>query len=133
MSWRTSGYRTKARRLAHNNREYILMSRQQHGDCTFCGRHDGENMHGSLSQWGKKRAMKRFYSTGKTRSLPKRFGGRSWYLELGILVYPGEYEKQAQAHRDSDWQTYDYCLWCQKEREKLGKRALNDPKTRKYA
>ena len=124
MSWRTSGCRTKARRLAHNNREYILMSREQHGDCTYCGRHDGENIHGSISQWGKKRAMKRYYATGKTRTIPKRARTGSWYAGMGVFQYPGEADKQWRA---PDLETYNFYRKIENDRYRLGDKKLNDP------
>lgn len=130
MSWRTSGCRTKARRLAENNREYILMSRESHGDCTFCGRHDGENIHGSISRWGKKRAMKRYYATGKTRSLPKRLRSGSWYANMGVLNYPGESDLWWRA---PDLETYNYYRKLECERERMSDKTLSDPRCRKFS
>ena len=76
--------RAKARRLAHNNREYILLSRSACGDCLYCPRHDGENMHGEHSKWGKKRAPRRAYTTGKARRAPKTYNRGYTYQCLGI-------------------------------------------------
>jgi len=76
--------RAKARRQAHNNREYILFSRLGSGDCLYCPRHDGENMRGEHSRWGKKRAPRREYTTGKARSAPKSYRRGYTYQSAGI-------------------------------------------------
>lgn len=77
--------RVTARRKANNNREYILYSRLACGDCTFCPRHDGENMRGEHSKWGKKKAMRRFYTQGKHRTAPKEYRTGYTYKDLGIV------------------------------------------------
>lgn len=70
-------YRTRARRKAINNREYINMSLDGLGKCPFCKPHDGDNC-GNRSLWGKKVAMKNYYRTGKKRKeYPKYM--RKWY------------------------------------------------------
>ena len=76
--------RAKARRQAHNNREYILFSRIGSGDCLFCPRHDGENMRGEHSKWGKKRAPRRAYTQGRGRKAPKNHRRGYTYQSLGI-------------------------------------------------
>lgn len=71
-------YRTKARRLATNNREYKSLSLDGLGKCKYCPPHRGDNDRGSHSQWGKKVAAKTLYVTGKGRKeLPKFM--RKWY------------------------------------------------------
>lgn len=97
--------RAKARRLAHNNREYILFSRQQAGDCTFCPRHDGENIRGNHSKWGKKRAAKRCYVTGRGRKPPKVYRVGYTYKNYGIDIVPGR--KEACPIKDKGWM----CEW----------------------
>ncbi len=78
---------------AHNNKEWVRISREHSGDCTYCPPNAGENQHGSHSQWGRKRAMKREYATGKGRShwtdyINRRPGGPSYgnncYWDKGI-------------------------------------------------
>lgn len=65
-------YRTKARRLATNNREYKSLSLDGLGKCKYCPPHKGDNDRGSRSQWGKKVAARTFYVTRKGRKeLPK--------------------------------------------------------------
>ena len=76
--------RATARRLAHNNREYILLSRLGTGDCLWCPRHDGENMRGEHSKYGKKKAMRRFYTKGKKRKAPKVYRTGYTYKDNGI-------------------------------------------------
>lgn len=76
--------RAKARRLANNNREFILLSRLGCGDCTFCPRHDGENIRGEHSKYGKKKAMRRFYTQGAMRKAPKVFRTGYTYKDAGI-------------------------------------------------
>ena len=71
-------YRTKARRLATNNREYKNLSLDGLGKCKYCPPHKGDNDTGNRSQWGKKVAAKTLYVTGKGRKeLPKFM--RKWY------------------------------------------------------
>lgn len=60
--------RQACKKYAHNNREWVRISRQHSDWCTFCPPNRGENTRGSHSQWGHKRAMKRWYATGKTRN-----------------------------------------------------------------
>ena len=70
-------YRTKARRGATNNREYVNFSLDGLGKCPFCGPHNGDNC-SNRSSWGKKVAMKNYYRTGKKRKeYPKYM--RKWY------------------------------------------------------
>lgn len=97
--------RAKARREAMTNREYILFSRQQAGDCTFCPRHDGENMRGKHSKWGKKRAMRTWYTTGKGRKAPKTFRTGYTYKNYGIDVIP---DAQCQVRM---WNKGYWCEW----------------------
>lgn len=82
MSRRTSRNRKKARKLAHNNREYILYSRMMRGDCIWCPRHDKENLSGSHSRWGKKEASKRKYFDGKGANNKKWKERNTWLMDL---------------------------------------------------
>ena len=132
MSKRTKNCRRKARDLAHNNKEYILLSRELAGDCLWCSRHDGENEKGSHSKWGKKRAMKNYYATGKTRSLPKSFGHHTAYQADGISNFADEWDTYWKAYYDSDWKTYDSLEKFMREREKMGARLLGEPIIRKF-
>lgn len=66
--------RTKARRLSKNSREYKLLSRLASGDCLYCPPNHNENHHGKHSKWGRKKASRRAYTQGKTRS-------RAWELK----------------------------------------------------
>lgn len=66
--------RAKARRLSYNSREYKLLSRINSGDCLYCPPNHGDNHHGSHSKWGRKKAARREYTQGKTRS-------RTWELK----------------------------------------------------
>ena len=77
--------RTAARRKAHNNKEYILYSRIASGDCTYCPRHDGENIRGHHSKWGKKKAMRRVYTQCKYRTAPKVYRVGYTYKDAGIV------------------------------------------------
>lgn len=71
-------YRSKARRLATNNREYKNFSMDGLGLCKWCPPHHGDNDRGSRSRWGKKVAARTMYVTGKKRKeLPKYM--RKWY------------------------------------------------------
>lgn len=97
--------RAKARRSAHNNREYILFSRLAAGDCTFCPRHDGENIRGSHSKWGKKRAAKCQYATGNGRKAPKNYRDHFSYKNAGIDYVPGR--KELCPIKDKRWM----CDW----------------------
>jgi hypothetical protein len=90
-------YRAKARRMAHNNREYILLSRMSNGDCLFCPRHDGENARGRHAKWGKKRAAKTEYALGKTRKPPK--------------THRRGYTYQCQGISDKKWCYPEAFLW----------------------
>lgn len=76
--------RAKARRLANNNKEYILYSRLACGDCLYCPRHDGENMRGEHSKYGKKKAMRRAYTQKKYRKAPKVYRTGYTYKDAGI-------------------------------------------------
>lgn len=60
--------RAKARLKAHNNREFVRLSRLSCDFCTLCPANDIENLRGSHSVWGRKRAARREYTTGKHRS-----------------------------------------------------------------
>ncbi len=99
-------FRAKARRLAHNNREYILFSRLEAGDCTFCPRHDGENTRGEHSKWGKKRAIRRWYTSGKGRKAPKTYRVGYTYKNYGIDIIPGSSRM---------CRIYDKGYWCEWE------------------
>ena len=71
-------YRTRARRQAINNRQYVRLSLDGLGKCPYCSPHKGDNDRNSRSQWGKKVAARRYYTTGKGRKeLPKFM--RKWY------------------------------------------------------
>lgn len=122
--------RAKARREALTNREYILFSRLQAGDCTFCPRHDGENIRGEHSKWGKKRAAKCCYVTGKSRKPPKTYRVGYTYKNYGIDIVPGR--KEACPIKDRGWMcewNWEYGYWQQQnnkvwdypERRKYGK------------
>lgn len=58
----------KACQKAHNNREWVIISRRHSDCCTWCPANAGENLRGSHSRWGRKRAIKRWYATGKGRN-----------------------------------------------------------------
>lgn len=60
--------RQACKKYAHNNQEWVRISRQHSDYCTFCPPNRGENTRGSHSRWGHKRAIKRWYATGKTRN-----------------------------------------------------------------
>lgn len=118
-------FRRKARKEAHNNREYILYSRIASGDCLFCGRHDGENIHGGYSEWGKKKAMKHYYATGQGRKLPKNINKYSWYLGKGLYDFPKENDEWREAYKVRDWEAISKIDATQNFRRwKLGYRAL---------
>lgn len=51
----------------YNNREYVLKSRLQQGDCLWCSPNHNENRRGHKSKWGRKVASRRQYTTGKGR------------------------------------------------------------------
>lgn len=90
-------YRTKARRKATNNREYINLSLDGLGKCPFCSPHGGDNC-GDRSLWGKKVAMKNYYFTGKKRKeYPKYM--RKWYDKH----YMSDDEREYQRKRDSKY------------------------------
>lgn len=57
----------QACRKAPNNKLLVRISRQHSDLCTYCPPNGGENCNGHRSPWGKKRAMKRRYATGKGR------------------------------------------------------------------
>lgn len=125
--------RTKARRLAQNNREYIYLSRVQTGDCTFCPRHDIENRRGSSSRWGKKRAMRRCYTTGKTRSLPKKYRAHTWYQANGILFFPQERKVWSDSWYHGTWDEHQTLQKLENDRRSMGPKALSKPFFHKYA
>lgn len=52
---------------AHNNKEWVRISRQHSDCCTWCPANGGENLRGSHSNWGKKRAVRRARTQGKKR------------------------------------------------------------------
>lgn len=60
--------RTKARRQAQNSVEYVRLSRLASGDCLYCPPNHNENHHGHHSKWGRKKAPRRVYTLGKSRS-----------------------------------------------------------------
>lgn len=68
MSKKKPNPRSKARRLAHNHVEYVRYSRMEAGNCLYCPPNHGENLRGEHSKWGKKKAMKHYYATGKGRN-----------------------------------------------------------------
>lgn len=103
--------RTRARRLAHNNREFILISRMAAGDCLWCGRHDGENIRGNHANWGKKRAAKTLYATRKGRKVPKNFQ-KSWYKKHGLTESPLLWQAWNEA-----WYAKDYAMLAQIEEQ----------------
>lgn len=88
MKWKA---RAKARRLAHNNHEYILLSRFEAGDCLYCPRHDGENVRGKHPRWGKKRAPRRAYTQGKGRKPPRSYRRGYTYQANGICENNWQY------------------------------------------
>lgn len=51
--------------------------------CRYCPPHDGDNAHGKHSQWGKKKASKTLYATGKGRKKPKNFYKGTRYQNWG--------------------------------------------------
>lgn len=69
--------RTRARRLSHNSREYVLLSRDSSGDCLYCPPNHNDNSHGSHSKWGRKKASRRVYTQGKSRS--RAWENRPWW------------------------------------------------------
>ena len=77
--------RQACKKYAHNNQEWVRISRQHSDYCTFCPPNGGENIRGSHSQWGKKKAHKRLYATGK--------GRKQWYTDLWSL------KRQANSNR----------------------------------
>lgn len=83
--------RAKARRQAHNSREYILLSRMGSGECLYCPRHDGENMRGEHSKYGKKRAPRRAYTQGKGRKAPSHYRRGYTYQSSGISELTWKY------------------------------------------
>lgn len=85
--------RTKARRLSENSREYKLLSRLGSGDCLYCPPNHNENHHGKHSKWGRKKASRREYTQGKTRS-------RAW---VENITYIG---KQEVVILETDTHTY---------------------------
>ena len=83
----------QACKKAHNNKEWVRISRSKSDWCTWCPPNSGENIRGSHSQWGRKRAIKRWYATGKGRStwtdqINKQPGGPSYanncYWDKGV-------------------------------------------------
>lgn len=58
----------QACKKAHTNREWIALSRLKSDRCTLCPVNAGDNLRHSHSRWGRKRAIKRWYATGKGRN-----------------------------------------------------------------
>ena len=69
-----------------SNREYIYLVRRNNAQCIYCPPHDIENCK-NFSMWGKKKAYKAFYKTGKKSKRPRNFYGRTWYQNLGNYTY----------------------------------------------
>lgn len=69
----------QACRKAPNNKLLVRISRQHSDQCTWCPPNGGENCRGHRSAWGKKRAMKHRYATGKGRRQWFNFANRSSY------------------------------------------------------
>ena len=69
-----------------SNKEYIFLIRRKNSYCTYCPRHDMENCK-NFSMWGKKKAYKAFYKTGKKSKRPRKFYGHTWYQNLGNYTY----------------------------------------------
>lgn len=73
--------------LDDTQKSYKVKIKYYNGDCNFCPFHDIENMRGSHSKHGKKKAAKRFYATGKGCKTPKRYNTHTWYQHLGNYTY----------------------------------------------
>lgn len=73
--------------LEDTQKSYKIRIKYHNGDCNFCPFHDIENMRGSHSKYGKKKAAKSFYRTGKGRKPPKRYEAHTWYQNLGNYTY----------------------------------------------
>lgn len=78
--------RRACNKLAHNSKEWVRISRAKNGDCTWCPPNGGENCTGHHSSWGKKKASKHAYATGK--------GRKQWYTQ---------FEKRARHKNDKLW------------------------------
>lgn len=70
MSSKAKRGRQACNRLAYNNRQWVIISRRKNGDCPYCPPNAGDNLRkrAKHSSWGRKRAVKRYYATGKTRN-----------------------------------------------------------------
>lgn len=79
----------------HNRREYNAKLAIRCCFCKFCPFHDIENVRGSYSRWGKKRAMQHYYRTGRGRRKPKRFYKHTFYQNNG---YPESEGGRMPAH-----------------------------------
>lgn len=73
--------------LEDNSRTYKLRARGVNTFCSYCPYHDVENIKGSHSKYGKKKATKSFYVTGKGRKTPKKYEAYTWYQNLGNYTY----------------------------------------------
>ena len=69
-----------------SNKEYMFLIRRNDGQCTYCPPHDIENCR-NFSMWGKKKAYKAFYKTGKKSKRPKNFYKHTFYQNLGNYDY----------------------------------------------
>lgn len=88
MSSKAKHGRQACNKLAHNNKQWVRISRAKNGDCTYCPPNGGENVRKKHSKWGRKRAIKRWYATGKTRNRSFDYINRNFYtkryLDKGI-------------------------------------------------
>lgn len=74
-----------------NSRVYKLQKRTEDTFCSYCPYHDIENRKGHHSRYGRKKAMKTFYSTGKGRKKPSRFYAYTWFHHWGYPESEGGY------------------------------------------
>lgn len=77
----------QACRTAPNNKILVRISRQHSDFCTYCPPNGGENLRGHRSHWGKKRAMKRAYATGKRRKQWFEFVNKPGYRRYAPEYY----------------------------------------------
>lgn len=74
--------------LTDTNKTYVRRKKLKTVFCTYCPYHGGENItRRGHSQWGKKKAAKKFYASGKGRKKPKRYYKDIWYQNLGDYTY----------------------------------------------
>lgn len=73
--------------LEDTSQTYKRRLKEYNGDCSYCPYHDIENCRGSHSKYGKKKAAKSFYATGKGRKKPRRYEAHTWYQNLGNYTY----------------------------------------------